>query len=284
MPRSRWLTSSAKSLDRVSPDGVLSNTGGVIRGKGNAMRTLALTAAAAAAFGMILGASPVSAADGLYVKSIDGSLAVNQPDLFASALQSAWAGGGKFCSALKSLLPTANGTVTSCTPGAYPAVEVTMSHGYPTVVFVGSVTLSGSSPIQNKTCPFTDVVNLTIETPLVAHATAVAISSIGFQSPTIEATVQQSWGAPCTDQAGSHPGGLAPVIPQMAKTAATDADLPGSALTNALAPVDGQLLQALSGHTYTVATSTGDIIYIATGSALVQHIDQSPGLHHPPGH
>jgi hypothetical protein len=235
------------------------------------------------ALAVALAASPAAANDGLFVKLADGSLAINQPDLFASAINTIWSNKGKYCAALKAQLPTANGTVASCTPNATPEIGVTLSHGDPAVLMIGIVELQGSSPFESKSCPFTDWVVLTIETPLQAHGTAVGLSSIGFGAPSVTAKVnQETWGAPCASEAGAHPGGLGPVIPGFAVRAASDADMPGASLVDALAPFDSQLLHALAPSAYTVSTGSGDIVYTVTGSRLRQDLDRAPALTHAP--
>jgi hypothetical protein len=78
---------------------------------------------AIASIGLIASVSPAFANSGLVVKLLDGSVPINQPDLFASAYSKAWGNGTQFCAALSALLaqarPDAFPSLKSCTAAQY---------------------------------------------------------------------------------------------------------------------------------------------------------------------
>lgn len=233
------------------------------------------------AFVAALAPSATWADGGLVVRLADGSTPVNRPDLFANALSRAWGDGSRFCAALKSLLPvpggpySANGGVTSCAAQPYGITGVSVSGHTATVLFSAKVTLQGASPDENRTCPFTDTLTVSLQAPLTITGAVYTISSIGFAPATFTAPVQETWGAPCTNRSGDHPGGLSSLEPVFARTAASSVNFPGDALNNAFAPYAGPMQHALTGMAYTLSGASGDAVYTVTGSMLHQRLDET---------
>ncbi len=229
-------------------------------------------------------ASPAAAGSGLVVKLKDGSTPVNAPDLFANALTQAWGDGSRFCAALTSLLSgDANGQVTSCVAQPYGSTGVLLAGRTPLVAFTGRVTLKGSSPYYQTSCPFTDTINLSVQAPLTITGDALAITAISFAQPRVTAVVaREVWGGSCT--AAQHPGGIGSTAASFAQTAASDVNFPGSALNNALAQFTAPMKQALQGAVYTPSISTGDIVYAVVGGYVHQKPSEEVPLRLPRGH
>ena len=134
-------------------------------------RTIRLTAASiglCAALG-----SPVARANsGLELKLLDGSIAVNQPDLFA------WGNGSQFCAALQSIIAQTgnkNGSVSSCQASPYGNTGVVSAGSLAAhLEFTAMVTLQGSAPFYQKTCAFVDTINLIAQDTLSISETRPA--------------------------------------------------------------------------------------------------------------
>ncbi len=236
------------------------------------------------AFVAALAPSATWADGGLVVRLADGSTPINQPDLFANALSRAWGDGSRFCAALRSLLPvpggpySANGGVTSCVAQPYGSTGVSVSGNTATVLFSAKVTLQGVSPDETRNCPFTDTVTVSLQAPLTITRAVYTINSIGFAPAAVSTPVQETWGAPCSDRSGDHPGGISSVEAVFARNATSSVNFPGDALNNAFAPYAGPMQRALTGMAYTLSGASGDAVYTVTRSMLHQRIDETSRL------
>jgi hypothetical protein len=229
----------------------------------------------AAILASALSANGALADSGIIVKAKDGSTPVNQPDLFAGALTQAWGDGSRFCAALKA---RTSGMIRSCSARPSGATSVVMSGRTPMVNFSDGVTIQADLPYYKGTCPITEEITVQLEAPLMISGDMLAISSIAFGSATLTlANGAPTWGSPCSSASGQHPEDtLATAVSGAAKAAAGEVDFPGDSLNRALAEVEPRLKRTLSGATYTVSTSSGDIAFAVTGSVAHERPSETP--------
>jgi hypothetical protein len=224
----------------------------------------------------ILSPPTVLANSGLVVKLLDGSVPINQPDLFANAYSKAW-NPDAFCNALKAVVagvaahPDNATVITSCSAPAYGVPSV-VSHGALGAYLDYSVpiTLEGTAPwaisspqgTKQVTCQFTDQIELVVQDELKLSESAAPpnVPSVSVIAPTLRGTVSsENWGTHCTDTAGNHPGGVSDFIISMFPTATSDANFPGGALSDAFSPYQATIEKDLVGGVYNVSVTTGDV-------------------------
>jgi hypothetical protein len=231
----------------------------------------------AAILAWALSANGALAESGIVVRAKDGSAPVNQPDLFARALAQAWGDGSRFCAAVKARM---SGAIRSCSARPYGETSVFMYGRTPMVNFSDGVTIEGDLPYYKATCPVTEEIKVQLQAPLTISGDMLAISSLAFGPATLtsEKGVQR-WGSPCSSSPGQHPEDtLATAVSSAAELAGRDINFPGDSLNRTLAEVEPQLRRALSGATYTISTSTGDIVFAVTGSVAHERPSESPPL------
>jgi hypothetical protein len=248
--------------------------------------------AAIASAALVAALSPMDAlaSNGLVVKLLDGSVPVNQPDLFANAYSKAW-NPNAFCTALKAELAAIASNpdalvITSCSAPSY-GVPSLVSHGSlgASVDFSAPVSLQGtypwaiSSPQGTKqvTCQFTDQIRLSVQDELTLSQSALPpkVPSVSFAPPTLKGVLSsETWSTHCTDTVGNHPGGVAALIMSVFPTAASSVNFPGSALNNALSPYQAVIEKDLVSMIYNVSVTTGDVDIQVTSSFLSQGNDK----------
>jgi hypothetical protein len=222
--------------------------------------------------------SPPSAlaSNGLVVKLLDGSVPIDQPDLFANAYSKAW-NGNNFCAALRADLVSAyasgaNTTITSCSAPPYGITSLA-GHGSLSayVTFAAPITVQGTQQFYQETrqgahvpvtCGFTDRINLLAEDELSLSVPALPPKdpSVSFAPPTLKGTVSsETWDAPCSNAQDEHPGGISAEIALLIPTAASSVNFPGSALNDALSPYRAMVEKDLVSMIYDVSVTTGDV-------------------------
>jgi len=240
----------------------------------------------------ILSPPSALASGGLVVKLLDGSIPIDQPDLFANAYSKAWGNGSSFCPALQSILYSATTasrtwTITSCSAPAYGSTDVA-SHGKlgADVIFSTTITVKGTDQFYKETqqgpvpetCGFTDRFNLSAQDEFSLSDAVFPPKgpSVSFAPPTFKGTLSsETWDPPCSNEQDEHPGGISGTIALLIPDVASSINFPGNALFDALSPYQATIEKDLASMIYSLSVATGDLDIQVINSVLREELDKA---------
>lgn len=250
--------------------------------------------AAISSMALVAVLSPPSAlaSSGLVLKLLDGSVPIDQPDLFANAYSKAWGNGSSFCPALRSLLysattPSRTWTITSCSAPGYGSTDVA-NHGKlgADVIFSTTITVQGTDQFYKEThqgsvpdtCAFTDRFNLSAQDEFSLSEAVFPPKgpSVSFAPPTFKGTLSsETWDPPCSNEQDEHPGGISGTVALLIPDVASSVNFPGSALFDALSPYQATIEKDLASMIYSLSVATGDLDIQVINSVLREEVDHA---------